>query len=249
MSMLEVKTAKIHLWEAAGLGVAPFRVVGVVELPAPSLAEHNPTAYKNALASLPHGYGIGSCRCCAASLKNNYLIESHDGKKFAVGSECVNKAGDKGLVNEMGYVRRQADRDKRFREREAAHIARLEEERARNGGLTDDEVAAQRREQEATARLEALAPLLEVLEPIAHRLADGRGGFRDSVAKDLREGKIPEGRGLDIMVEILAKGKGRRRSDAYEDEAERLYDLFDRISAGEFEVRETQKNTFSGPKG
>lgn len=249
MSMPEVKTAKIHLWEAAGLGVAPFRVVGLAEMPSLSLAEHNPAAYQNAMQSLPRGYGIGSCRCCAAGLKNNYLIESSDGKKFAVGSECVNKAGDGGLVDKMRYIKRQVDRDKRFKEREAACIARHEEERSRNGGLTDDEVAAQRREQEETARLEALAPLLEVLEPIAQRLADGRGGFRDSIAKDLREGKMPEGRGLDIMVEILAKQKGRRRSDAYEDEEERLYDLFDRISAGEFEIRSTPQNTFSGPKG
>jgi hypothetical protein len=43
------------------------------------------------------------------------------------------------------------------------------------------------------------------------------GGFLESIAAGLREGKAPTGRGLDILIEIIAKHAGRRGSKAYND--------------------------------
>jgi len=60
-------------------------------------------------------------------------------------------------------------------------------------------VAEQRHVAEKTARLEALKPIIA----LADDLEDGRGGFRDSVASDLRNGILPTPRGIEIVIEIL----------------------------------------------
>jgi hypothetical protein len=91
--------------------------------------------------------------------------------------------------------------------------------------------------QKEAARLEAIEPVLKVLRPIAEELADGRGGLRDSIASGLKKGEIPSTRGFVFMIEMLAKDKGRQRClfADYNAEKDRLYDLFDRIVAGEFD--------------
>lgn len=45
----------------------------------------------------------------------------------------------------------------------------------------------------------------------------GSGDFCDSIAKDLRNGFIPSGRGLSITLDIFAKAHGRRNSKAYDE--------------------------------
>lgn len=209
---------KIHRFELAGLGKAPFRCVGLSQIPSPTLAEHNPDAYNNALRSLPPDFGCGTCHYCGQAIMNCYLIVSADGHKFAVGCECVRKTGDAGLVNKQKALKRQAERDKRAAARQAAYERELEKQREKNGGLTDHEVwqneqEAKRREKERKARLRA-----EILGPLASRLRDGRGGFRDSVAATLDEGGLPFGNGWSITCDILAKQEGRGGSKAYEAE-------------------------------
>lgn len=219
---------RIHLWEAAGLGGAPFKLVGIVSLPSPSLAAANPSAYNAAMADIPKGFGVGSCAYCGRGLVHNALIESADGKHFSVGCDCVEKVGELGMVDRIGYLRREAARKEReaaakaeMERRQAAAEAAREAERAANGGWLDWEwdAAHQANEEFDRARM---------LEPLAAALADGRGGFRDSVAEDLRRGNVPWGRGRNIAVDILAKMKGRSGSKAYEAEADRVEEIFDK---------------------
>jgi hypothetical protein len=205
----------MHAFELARLGMAPFRCEGVVEIPSPSLAEANPSAYNAALAALPPGIGCGTCAFCGHPLRYNYIIESADGHRFVVGSECVNKTGDAGLVNMVKREKRRAAREKKEAARRVKWEATIDRQRKRNGGLTDGELAAQLFEKER-------APRITILAPLAERLADGRGGFCDSVAEGLRNGDLPSGRGLEIMVDILAKQAGRSGSKAYWAEAERI---------------------------
>jgi hypothetical protein len=47
-------------------------------------------------------------------------------------------------------------------------------------------------------------------------LSEAYGGFAKDVANGLREGRQPSGRGVTIMLEIIAKTAGRRGSKAYE---------------------------------
>jgi hypothetical protein len=213
---------KIHVFEAAGLGKAPFKVVGLAILPDPSLGEHNPDAYQNALRALPKDVPVGVCRYCGTALKNNYIVQDATGRKFAVGSECVAKTGDAGMISKaklldkqrqqaINLQKRQEDTRKRV---DAAKVKREKEEseqRIRNKGLTDAEV----KQEKLNKKIGKLSSYIKILH-------DGRGGFRDSIADNMgRYGELPYGKAFNIMLDILAKELGGRSGsktywDAYE---------------------------------
>lgn len=77
----------LHLFERAGLGKAPFRVVGFAEL-----------KFK-AFADAPTQCG-GSCDYCGTGIIDAFYIQGSDGRKFKVGSNCVEKTGDAGLIRQ-----------------------------------------------------------------------------------------------------------------------------------------------------
>lgn len=201
-----------HRWEDLGLGKAPFKCVGMEKLPPASLSEANPSSYNAALLDLPVGYQLGTCAVCGTGINRNFLIHSHDGKRFAVGCECVNKVDDSKLISQVKALQRQAAaaaRDKKRLEKwEANRIAvaaALAAQRVANGGKTDHEV---RQEQLAAEASKRAAPFLQYAE----LLHDGARGFRDSCAASLRQGIVPQGKALNIMVEILSKlTTGKRR--------------------------------------
>jgi hypothetical protein len=126
-------TTAAHVFELSHNGKAPFRCVGVASIPSPSLAEQNPTAYNNALAMLPKGIGCGSCAHCGTAIMHNYIIVSSEGNKFVVGSECVMKTGDAGLIatvkaerSRMAAEKREVRRNTNRAEREASWKAERE---------------------------------------------------------------------------------------------------------------------------
>jgi hypothetical protein len=213
---------KIHKFEAAGLGKAPFRCVGLAKIPSPSLAEANPDAYNNALRALPPKFRCGTCHYCGQPIMNNYLIVSSDGHQFAVGCECVAKTGDAGLTNKTKALKRQADREARAKARQEKYERELQEQRDRNGGLTDDELWQQKQEAKRQAEADKARERAMILGELASRMRDGKKGFRDSIALTMDEGGLPYGRGLEITCDILAKQEGRRGSKAYDAEYNRV---------------------------
>lgn len=217
--MSAVMVEQIHVWQAAGVGQAPFRVAGFFSLPSPALAEANPYAYSATLANAPRGYGLGQCAVCGQALVHNAMIHDASGRKFSVGLDCVKRAGDRGLITAAENARKQAARAERLRqqqERYEAYQAELEAQRQANGGLTNDEIAAQMREQaeaeKNTAISDALAPVLGALDRAA-------GSFSASMAEQIRAGRLPSGGAMVICCEIYAKheaaktGKGARSVD------------------------------------
>lgn len=116
--------ADIHCFEKAGLGLAPFRCVGLFSLPSPSLAGENPTAYNNAMALMPRGVGVGSCQYCGTGIMHNFLVQSSDGRRFVVGSDCVARTGDAGLVKQVRAERLKVVREKREEGRRLGREAR-----------------------------------------------------------------------------------------------------------------------------
>lgn len=86
METIKEMNTKIHVFEKAGLGKAPFRVVG-----------YEFKTYQ-ACPDAPAQVG-GSCEYCWTGIKDTFHIESADGQHFVVGSTCVNKTGDKGLID------------------------------------------------------------------------------------------------------------------------------------------------------
>ena len=84
-----------HVFEAKGLGTAPFECVQVQS------------------SSVVHT----SCRYCGKGIANVFVIRDANGNLFHVGSDCVKRTGDKGLID---TVKREAAR----RRREATTVKR-----------------------------------------------------------------------------------------------------------------------------
>lgn len=80
----------MHVFESAGLGVAPFRVSQFIEMG-------------------------GNCAYCGTKIKLSCVVSDADGKTFVVGSDCVRKTGDKGIVKQLSDAekRRRAEARKR----------------------------------------------------------------------------------------------------------------------------------------
>lgn len=108
-----------HPFERAGLGLAPFRFVGMVE----KLYVSCPGA--------PAQPG-GTCDYCSNGIRYVYNIRSADGKTFGVGSECVRKIerADNRLVKSVEAAERAFKRKQNQAKRAAAlpkELARISE--------------------------------------------------------------------------------------------------------------------------
>jgi hypothetical protein len=80
-------------------------------------------------------------------------------------------------------------------------------------------------EKERTIRIELLSPIVEKLtSKRAH------GSFVDSICKDLENGIIPSGRGLDITADIFAKTHGRRNSKAHSDALDLFWGIIELVA-------------------
>jgi len=86
------------------------------------------------------------------------------------------------------------------------------------------------RETVAKSAKDQQAERAAMLAEFAERMKDDRGGFRDSIARDLQRGFAPTGRGLSIALDILAKQMGRGGSKAYDAEYDRIGEIFDRTN-------------------
>ncbi len=107
---------KIHKFEKAGLGKAPFTLVDVWNAPSRSLAEANPEAYNRAISEGPRttsGRGFCSCHYCGHEILTHCVIEGSDGARFFVGSDCVAKTGDKGLIIRVMTEIKKKQKDRR----------------------------------------------------------------------------------------------------------------------------------------
>ena len=122
--MTERETAKkrIHKFEKAGLGKAPFACVGYYQDVGPKQVDpNNPSV----LVGAP-GQPMGTCDYCGMGIKHVFVIRSSDGHKFRVGSECVYKTGDACITSEVKQKVNAIKRDAK-RERDLARIADAQE--------------------------------------------------------------------------------------------------------------------------
>jgi hypothetical protein len=89
----------IHVFEGAGLGKAPFRLAQVDR----------------------HG---DACQFCGTGILFRFHIEGSDGRRFYVGSDCVMKTGDVGLMRKVEHEVKKHQAELRH-ERERAKLAAL----------------------------------------------------------------------------------------------------------------------------
>jgi len=113
---------KVHVFQTAGLGMAPFRVTGfgVKRGPLP-MAD-------GSMVGAP-GQPMGTCQYCGTGIANCFEITSSDGRTFVVGSDCVEKTGDAGLRRRVKAELSKAARERRDA-RNAARRAQQREEKA-----------------------------------------------------------------------------------------------------------------------
>ena len=111
----KIQNSTIHPFEQAGLGLAPFRFVG--------MAKNDP------LTLCPP---TNKCDYCGTHIVYNFIIESSDKKKFIVGSDCVERTGDITLNNfvnrELKAIRKaqaQAKKTEKFYKKHAATIEKI----------------------------------------------------------------------------------------------------------------------------
>jgi hypothetical protein len=91
----------IHIFQAAGLGQAPFRLTTVT-------AEG------------------GACQFCGTGIIFRFYLRGVDGRTFHVGSDCVMKTGDAGLIRVVEHEVKKRQAELR-NEREKAQLAALRE--------------------------------------------------------------------------------------------------------------------------
>jgi len=99
----------VHIFERAGLGKAPFRLMAT-----------NVNKYQ-ACPGAPIQPG-GTCDYCGSSIMYEFFIRSQDGKTFKVGSDCVCKTEDAGLRRVVNAKVREM-KIKATHERQDARIA------------------------------------------------------------------------------------------------------------------------------
>lgn len=200
----------LHPFEAANLGQAPFRLVGI---------------RKNVYSAAPgHSQPGGCCSYCSQGILWECVIRSHDGKVFAVGQDCVRKLDrdDNRLVDavkrELARIAREerdAAREARWEARRREIEAELDRQRVANGGLTDSEVQQQARE---TADAEARAVWRERNWWLISVLQGQSGEFCCGMCDSLERGPISSlsDRCRSILTDIYAKSHGRRGSKKYD---------------------------------
>ncbi len=104
---------KVHVFEKAGLGKAPFFFDGWFEGNATYIPE-TPMAK------------VTACDYCSTLIKNCFRIKSSDGKSFIVGSDCVKKTGDAGLIKIVNEeVKKQKYQRESARIKEAEKIVEM----------------------------------------------------------------------------------------------------------------------------
>lgn len=120
-------------------------ILGFYSLPSLHLAEHNPTAYNNALRDAPKG--AGSCAHCGRGILHNVIVRDQAGNTLCIGTDCAQKVGldPEALRNRMTTeqlaerrARWEHERDQarqKYLQREAAIEARKALRRERYGDL------------------------------------------------------------------------------------------------------------------
>lgn len=210
----------LHIFEDKGLGKAPFRLI-----PPPKL---NATEMDKEIA----------CRACGRMIRHRFHIKSADGHMFVVGSECVKKAGDAGLLDALKAEIKRRRIESRDNARQSNAEARIAAQRLTNDGLSNEELANQLKAQ-LNAEASAMLAAAETHSVLSHLAAPG---FASAMAMHACAGKPWTTNMLTHVKTIVTKGLGkgaRKGSAAYlaaeQDAATMVDDLQAQLTA--FEVR------------
>lgn len=127
----------IHVFEKAGLGIAPFKCLFVWEMPSPALMNGmgGVELYNTKMQSAP--CKVGCCAFCGMPLVYHYIIKDINGTLFPVGCECVAKTGDAGLESQVKALKKENAKEKREIKKAIKRNIALEERKAKIQGRLD----------------------------------------------------------------------------------------------------------------
>ncbi len=108
--MNTTETTLIHPFEKAGLGLAPFTLIGTSTTE--DRAQLNSERAGNGQMFTTNHCG-GTCAYCGTAIENVFKIRSSDGNEFKVGCECVKKTGDHNLVKVVNKVVRDGAKERK----------------------------------------------------------------------------------------------------------------------------------------
>lgn len=92
MNANETNTVALHPWEVAGLGKPPYKFVGIEHKIGPIRPIDPKTGQWDGMTEYgAPGQPMGSCQACGQGIAWCCWILSSDGKRFYVGSDCVEK--------------------------------------------------------------------------------------------------------------------------------------------------------------
>lgn len=216
------KEPKAHPFEEAGMGLGPYKWVGMYSLPSSDLAEKNPSAYQEALREMPKlKGGCGTCYACGMAIIHICIVADRDGVLYGVGTDCVEKTEDPHLGNaaKLATAKRLKEirRQKREEKWHADRAAYLEENKDR---LAAEQTA---REEKEAARLRAIEARLDAIgRPVVKALeaAAQTSEFFESLHKQI----VSEGSLSPRQAQFVAKLVLGRRSKKNETEFDALVD-------------------------
>jgi hypothetical protein len=165
-----------HVFERSGCGVGPFRVIGVFSDVGP---HRYPQADGTTIEIGSPGQAMGVCAHCGTGIADCYKIQDANGKTFVVGSTCVYKTGDDGLIRSY----------KANREVRAFAAAKRDRLAARKADELTALIAANRDALAGMASPNSTANLLQYLERVVPMCgAAGRARFLKSTKCRLAAG-------------------------------------------------------------
>ena len=204
--------------KAYQMGVAPYKWVGMWSQPGKSMLESNPAGYNTAMSARPECCQF-SCDHCGMGIMHHCMISDATGKRFSVGTSCIEKLHQSELTtqankHEKDRLRlvRQAKADIKRETENAAREAVLEAQMVKNGGLNDYDF-------NRAAQLAFTADCADHNKLIAMEfltaLELAGGDFCDGIIGSILRGNKPTGYAGSVVCEIAAKQHGRKNSKAY----------------------------------
>ncbi len=111
----------MHVFEKAGLGVAPFRFIGAEERRGPLRPIDPKTGQWDGMTEIgAPGQPMGCCNYCFQGIAIVCKVRDANGKVFEVGSDCVAKTGDAGLRRAVSKVISEAKKSREQQRIDAA---------------------------------------------------------------------------------------------------------------------------------
>jgi hypothetical protein len=154
---MNAATATVHPFSVFGPG--PYRLVGYETEDDRALIQKY---RENAGLTFTTNLCGGSCELCGTAIWNVYIFEAANGRRFRVGCDCAEKAGENPKAERRALVRRDEER--------RASITRMErEEYEREANLANPEIGEALTNAEVTYWVCAIRDLERMIERVSSR--------------------------------------------------------------------------------